>query len=44
MGEAGMKQSRPRYVGRPESASPATGLARRHLREQAALGEAALVG
>jgi len=44
MGEAGMKQSRPRYVGRPESASPATGLARRHMRAQPALVEAALIG
>jgi 2-oxoglutarate dehydrogenase E1 component len=31
-----------RYVGRPASASPATGLLRRHLKEQAALVEAAL--
>ncbi len=31
-----------RYVGRPASASPATGLLRRHLKEQAALVDAAL--
>jgi 2-oxoglutarate dehydrogenase E1 component len=33
---------RPRYIGRPSSAAPATGLLRRHLKEQAALVEAAL--
>jgi 2-oxoglutarate dehydrogenase E1 component len=31
-----------RYVGRPASASPATGILRRHLKEQAALVDAAL--
>jgi len=35
--EAGFKQIRPHYSGRPPSASPATGLARRHASEQAAL-------
>jgi 2-oxoglutarate dehydrogenase E1 component len=38
----GGKARRPRYVGRSEAASPATGLARRHAREQAALVEEAL--
>ena len=33
---------RPRYVGRPEAASPATGLYKRHSLEQAKLVEAAL--
>lgn len=41
---AGLKVTarRPSYVGRPESASPATGLARRHNREQAQLVDEAL--
>ena len=43
MGEMGLKQQRLRYVGRPAAASPATGLLRRHLKEQAALVEEALV-
>jgi 2-oxoglutarate dehydrogenase E1 component len=41
---AGLKVTarRPLYVGRPESASPATGLLRRHNREQAQLVDEAL--
>jgi len=35
--EAGLKQMRPRYAGRPPAASPATGLAKRHASEQSAL-------
>ncbi|AOR76879.1 MULTISPECIES: 2-oxoglutarate dehydrogenase E1 component [Sphingomonadaceae] len=35
--EAGVKAPRPRYAGRSASASPATGLAKRHTAEQAAL-------
>jgi 2-oxoglutarate dehydrogenase E1 component len=35
--EAGFKGMRPRYAGREPSASPATGLAKRHAKEQAAL-------
>ncbi|WP_333605555.1 2-oxoglutarate dehydrogenase E1 component [Novosphingobium sp.] len=35
--EAGVKSPRPRYAGRQASASPATGLAKRHNSEQAAL-------
>ena len=35
--EAGVAQPRPRYAGRNASASPATGLAKRHVAEQAAL-------
>lgn len=35
--EAGRKGMRPRYAGRAPSASPATGLAKRHAAEQAAL-------
>ena len=34
---------RPRYVGRPAAASPATGLAKRHAAEQLKLVEEALV-
>jgi 2-oxoglutarate dehydrogenase E1 component len=37
LGEAGLKPKRPVYAGRPASASTATGLARRHLAEQATL-------
>jgi 2-oxoglutarate dehydrogenase E1 component len=44
MGEIGAKQSRPRYVGRTESASPATGSLARHRKEQAALIDEALTG
>jgi len=36
------KSRRPVYVGRPESASPATGLYKRHVREQTALVDQAL--
>ena len=39
MADMGLKQQRLRYVGRPAAASPATGLLRRHLKEQAALVE-----
>jgi 2-oxoglutarate dehydrogenase E1 component len=39
---AGVRPQRPRYAGRPASASPATGLAKRHVAEQAALIEEAL--
>ncbi|GGZ09669.1 2-oxoglutarate dehydrogenase E1 component [Novosphingobium colocasiae] len=35
--KAGIKSPRPRYAGRNASASPATGLAKRHAAEQAAL-------
>jgi len=37
LGEAGLKPKRPIYAGRPPAASPATGLAKRHAAEQAAL-------
>jgi 2-oxoglutarate dehydrogenase E1 component len=37
IGEAGIKPKRPAYVGREPTASPATGLAKRHAAEQAAL-------
>jgi 2-oxoglutarate dehydrogenase E1 component len=40
--EAGFKGMRPQYAGRNASASPATGLAKRHAAEQAALIAAAL--
>jgi len=42
MGAAGMKASRPSYAGRPDAASPATGLAKVHAAEQAALVRDAL--
>jgi 2-oxoglutarate dehydrogenase E1 component len=42
METVGMRAGRPVYVGRPEAASPATGLARNHLREQEALVTKAL--
>jgi 2-oxoglutarate dehydrogenase E1 component len=42
MKEAGMKAARPLYVGRPEAASPATGLARIHQQQQEALVREAL--
>ena len=42
MADAGMKHGRPRYVGRAEAASPATGLAARHKAEQEALVDEAL--
>jgi 2-oxoglutarate dehydrogenase E1 component len=37
LAEAGTRQQRPLYAGRAASASPATGLAKRHAAEQAAL-------
>ena len=37
LGEAGHASLRPRFAGRAASASPATGLAKRHVAEQAAL-------
>ncbi|MFC7499240.1 2-oxoglutarate dehydrogenase E1 component [Enterovirga sp. GCM10030262] len=37
LSDAGAKPARPAYAGRASSASPATGLARRHAAEQAAL-------
>ena len=37
LGEAGLKPQRPLYAGRAPAASPATGLAKRHMAEQAAL-------
>jgi len=37
-----VKAKRPVYIGRPESASPATGSARNHLKEQADLVDRAL--
>jgi 2-oxoglutarate dehydrogenase E1 component len=42
LGEAGLKPKRPVYAGRAPAASPATGLAKRHAAEQAALIAAAL--
>jgi 2-oxoglutarate dehydrogenase E1 component len=42
LAEAGFGTMRPKYVGREASASPATGLAKRHAAEQAALIAAAL--
>ncbi len=42
MVELKMPALRPRYVGRPASAAPATGLMKRHLQEQKALVEDAL--
>jgi len=42
LNEAGFKGMRPQYVGRNAAASPATGLAKRHAAEQAALIAAAL--
>ena len=40
--EIDAKQKRPRYVGRLEAASPATGILRRHIKEQADLVDRAL--
>src|SRR5262245_61191877 len=37
LGDMKVTAKRPRYAGRPESASPASGLLRRHNKEQAAL-------
>ena len=42
LAEAGFKDMRPQYAGRDAGASPATGLAKRHAAEQAALIGAAL--
>jgi len=42
LADAGLKGMRPQYAGRDASASPATGLAKRHAAEQAALIAAAL--
>ena len=42
--DVGMRHTRPWYAGRPPSASTASGLHQQHLREQAALLEAALTG
>jgi 2-oxoglutarate dehydrogenase E1 component len=42
LAEAGFKDMRPQYAGRDASASPATGLAKRHAEQQAALIAAAL--
>jgi len=42
LGEAGLPGMRARYAGRAASASPATGLAKRHVAEQAALVSDAL--
>jgi len=42
LGEAGIAGMRPQYAGRDAAASPATGLAKRHAAEQAALIAAAL--
>lgn len=42
LGRIGAKHGRPTYVGRPASASPATGLAREHKAQQEALVDTAL--
>jgi len=42
LAEAGFNEMRPQYAGRDAAASPATGLAKRHAAEQAALIAAAL--
>ena len=42
MADVGGKYSRPRYIGRPEAASPATGSMSRHLKEQNKLVQDAL--
>jgi len=42
LADAGFSGMRPQYAGRDASASPATGLAKRHAAEQAALIGAAL--
>jgi 2-oxoglutarate dehydrogenase E1 component len=42
LADAGFNNLRPQYAGRDASASPATGLAKRHAAEQAALIAAAL--
>ena len=40
--ELGRSDERLKYIGRPESASPATGLMSKHIKEQAKLVEEAL--
>ena len=42
LSEAGFEGMRPQYAGRDASASPATGLAKRHAEQQAALIATAL--
>ena len=42
LASADVKAKRPVYIGRPEAASPATGSARKHLKEQADLVDRAL--
>jgi len=42
LADSGFARMRPQYAGRDASASPATGLAKRHAAEQAALIAAAL--
>jgi 2-oxoglutarate dehydrogenase E1 component len=42
LGRIGAEHGRPRYVGRPASASPATGLAAQHKKQQQALVDEAL--
>ncbi|WP_371037401.1 2-oxoglutarate dehydrogenase E1 component [Rhodosalinus sp. FB01] len=42
LGRIGAEHGRPRYVGRPASASPATGLASQHKKQQEALVDEAL--
>lgn len=42
LGEIGAEYGRPVYAGRPEAASPATGLLRRHIEQQAGLVDEAL--
>jgi 2-oxoglutarate dehydrogenase E1 component len=42
LADAGSKATRPRYVGRPSAAATATGLLRRHNREEAELLDGAL--
>jgi 2-oxoglutarate dehydrogenase E1 component len=44
MADVGISQTRPVYAGRPAAASPATGLYRQHVKEQATLLEAAITG
>jgi 2-oxoglutarate dehydrogenase E1 component len=44
LGRIGAEHGRPRYAGRPASASPATGLASKHKQEQRDLVAAALAG
>jgi 2-oxoglutarate dehydrogenase E1 component len=44
MADVGLSRIRPVYAGRPAAASPATGLYRQHVKEQATLLEAAITG